>query len=252
MKLNTLIFLLLLTITACKTQEEIQREQLVDTISLQMVQGQKLQAEYTVKMQSLEEQIAHLRGELEQKGYNREQKRQSEQKSLEDRVSLIEESQKDVVTRMSSVQKHLEENQAFLQKVLKTLEKSSPKPKKKVSPYWAAMNNYKAGNYKTAKDQLLDLLNKNSVKGSGKARVLHNLGMIEYMDKKDKEATIYFSKLFAEFSSSGYNKNGLLFLARSFKRMGKKEEAKQTLEELVKRFPGAKQATQAKKLLDKI
>ncbi|TNF03107.1 MAG: tetratricopeptide repeat protein [Deltaproteobacteria bacterium] len=256
MNLKSLLLIssLFFILGACKTQEEIQREQMVDNMSLQMIEGQKGQAEMTVKYQALEEQVAMLRGELEQKGYNQEQKRQSELKGLEDRVNLIEESQKDVSEKMAAVQKQLEENKEFLNKVLKALgSKSAPKAAAKPkSPYWEAMDSYQAGKYKEAKDQLLALLNGNKVNGTQKARVLHNLGMIEYMDKKNDDALIYFSKLFTEFSSSGYNKNGLLFLGKTFNRMGRKEEAKQTLEELVKRFPKSKQVDEAKKLLQKL
>lgn len=258
MKFNPLLILisLLFLIGACKTQEEIQREQLVDNLSLQMVQGQKSQGELIVKYQTLEEQVALLSGELEQKGYNQEQKRQSELKGLEDRVLLLEESQKDVSEKMTLIQKQLEENKNFLSKVLKALNSKSKtkKTKKPVpkSPYWAAMENYKAGKYKVARNQLLDLLNGKKVKGTKKARVLHNLGMIEFMDKKNEDALVYFSKLFTEFSGSGYNKNGLLFLGKTFQRMGRKEEAKQTLEELVRRFPKAKQVNEAKKILKKL
>ncbi|MCO4793267.1 MAG: tetratricopeptide repeat protein [Bacteriovoracaceae bacterium] len=250
------LIILLIVFSSCKTQEEIQREQLVDNMSLQMIQGQKGQAEMTVKFQSMEEQITLLRGELEQKGYNQEQKRQNEFKGIEDRVLLLEESQKDVTEKMTAVQKQLEENKSFLEKVLKALKGKSSRPKtKKVkyqSPYWAAMESYKAGKYKVAKNQLLGLLNKKKVKGNKKARVLHNLGMIEYMNKKNDDALVYFSKLFTEFSKSGYNKNGLLHMGKTFKRLGRKDDAKQTLEELLKRFPKAKQSKEAKKLLKKM
>lgn len=258
MKFRTLLILtsLFFVTGACKTQEEIQREQLVDNLSLQMVQGQKSQGEMIVKYQALEEQVTLLRGELEQKGYNQEQKRQNELKGIEDRVLLLEESQKDVSQKMTAIQNQLEENKKFLDKVLKALDsKTKTKTSKKTapkSPYWAAMESYKAGKYKEAKNQLLDLLNGNKVKGTRKARVLHNLGMIEYMDKKNDDALVYFSKLFTEFSGSGYNKNGLLFLGKTFQRMGRKEEAKQTLEELVRRFPKAKQVNEAKKILKKL
>jgi len=258
MNFKTLLVIssLFILIGACKTQEEIQREQLVDNLSLQMVQGQKSQADMTVKYQALEEQVTLLRGELEQKGYNQEQQRQSELKGLEDRVLLLEESQKDLSEKMTSIQGQLAENKNFLDKVLKALgSKGKSKTTKKAapkSPYWAAMESYKVGKYKQAKNELLSLLNGNKVKGTRKARVLHNLGMIEYMDKKNEDALVYFSKLFTEFSSSGYNKNGLLFLGKTFDRMGRKEEAKQTLEELVRRFPKAKQVTEAKKILKKL
>jgi len=111
------------------------------------------------------------------------------------------------------------------------------------------MGDYKRGRYKSAKSKLADLYNNKLVSGSRKARVIHNLGMIAYMEKDNGAALTYFSTLFTEMPKSGYNKNGLLFLGKTFKRLGQTEEMKQTLNELITRWPKARQVSEAKKLL---
>lgn len=72
------------------------------------------------------------------------------------------------------------------------------------------------------------------------------------MDKQYDKALVYFSRLFTEHEKTGYNKNGLLFLGRTFDKLGQKEQAKQTLGELIKRFPDAKQVKAAKEMLEKL
>jgi len=114
------------------------------------------------------------------------------------------------------------------------------------------MDEYGKGRYAQAKGILLKLLEDKSIKGARKARVIHNLGMIAYMDKEFDKGLVYFSRLFTEFEKSGYNKNGLLYLARSFEKLGQKEQAVQTLNELINRFPDAKQVKNAKEMLNRL
>ena len=113
------------------------------------------------------------------------------------------------------------------------------------------MGLYRRAKYAQAKSILLDLVDK-KFSETRKARVIHNLGMIAYMDKENDKALAYFSRLFTEFPKTGYNKNGLMFLAKTLQRMKKNEEAKQALNELITRFPKAKQVAQAKKMLKQL
>lgn len=246
-----------LFLTSCKTQEEIQREQLVDQLSLQMVQGQKNSGENLIKLQEMEEQILKLKGELEEQNHLNNQKSGEKLKAMEDRMTLIEESNKSLQESLDQTQAKLAENKQFLDKILRTLEgaskgKKSKTSKKKLSPYDQAMSLYRGRKYTKAKPKLLDLLNDKKIKGNKKARVYHNLGMIEYIKKKDEDALVYFSKLFTEYPKASYNANGLLYMAKAFNRLKRNEEYKQTLEELIKRYPKSKQIKEAKNLLKKL
>ena len=57
---------ILLVLGGCKTQEQIQREQMVDNLSIQMRDSQSTRANFTVRMQELEERLGQLTGQLEE------------------------------------------------------------------------------------------------------------------------------------------------------------------------------------------
>lgn len=241
--------ILLATLVGCKTQDEIRREQMVDNLGVQMVQSQQLVADTTVKIQALEERLGGLTGKLDELDHNSQVQLQTQVDGLNQRITLLEESNK-------SLQAKVEEQSKYLQDVLGTLKNlssgNSAPAKKKVSDYEHAMDEYGKGRYKEAKPLLLKLLEDKGIKGSRQARVIHNLGMISYMDKEYDKGLVYFSRLFTEHEKSGYNKNGLLYLARSFEKLGQKPQATQTLNELIKRFPDAKQVKNAKEMLNRL
>lgn len=247
------ILSLILIISACKTREDIAREQMVDNIAVQVSDSQKLSADITVRMQSIEERLNSITGKVEETEYNTGQTIESKMKGVEERLAVMETNYESQTKQLTAIEAKLKSQDEYLQNVLKTLKGLSAKPKKskKQSPYQAAMAEYKKGRYKTAEPMLEDLLAKKLSSGQ-KARVTHNLGMINYMNKNNKKALIYFSQLFTKYPKSGYNKNGLFFLAKTFERLGQKDEAKQTLNELIAKWPKAKQVKKAKALLGKL
>lgn len=250
----TILLLVIISLNSCKTQEEIAQGQMVENLNLQVSESQKLTAEATVRMQQLEERMNNITGQVEESGHQQKMTVQNQIKELKDKVIVLEENNKNLNSEVESLKSTVDEQKTYLDKVLKSLTKMSApkaKAKKKVSAYDKAMATYKKGKYKEAKAMLQNLL-KTKLSGSRRSRVLHNLGMSSYLLKQDDQVLIYFSKLFTDFPKSGYNKNGLLFLGKSFQRMKKNEEAKQTFNELLTRFPKAKQSSEAKKLLAKL
>ena len=205
-----------LLIHSCKTQEEIKREQYIDN---QLKAQQSLLAGHVTKMQAMEERLAAMTGKMDQVQYDNQQTYGQKISELAGRVDLLEEAQ-------TTMQEEIEEQGNYVKKVISTLDKMTGTGGKPKDAYGQAMGNYKRGRYKRAKNQLLDLLGGNKVKGSRRARVLHNLGMIAYMDEDDKQALVYFSKLFTDYPKSSYNKNGLLVLAKVLRRMDQPPEGK--------------------------
>ena len=236
---NIVISLIILFVCSCKTQEEIKREQ---NVEVQLKEQQNLLVGQVTKIQAMEEKLASMTGKVDQVQYDNQQTYGQKINELIGRVELLEESYK-------GLQEQSERQGKYIKRVISTLDKMTATTKKEKGVYGQAMNDYKRGRYKKAKDQLLDLLNDKKIKGSKRARVLHNLGMIAHMDKNDKQALVYFSKLFTDYPKSSYNKNGLLFLAKSFKRLDQHQRAKETLRELISTFPKAKQKAQAQKML---
>jgi TolA-binding protein len=248
----SLIFSLVLFMS-CKTREDIVREQMIDNMSMQMQDGQKLNADFTVRLQGIEDRLNSLSGNIEENQHTTQVTLNDRIKTLEEKMSILESTQKEHVTSLSNIQKELVDQKAYIKEVLGTLKSISKKKTntKVASPYDQAMNLYQKGKYSESKAILLTLIDK-KFSETRKARIVHNLGMIAYIDKEDDKALAYFSRLFTEFPKTGYNKNGLMFLAKTLKRMNKKEEAKQALNELITRFPKAKQVAQAKKMLQQL
>ncbi len=254
--------IILLVFVGCKTQEQIQREQMVDNLAVQIVEGQKMSADYTVKITEVQEKLNDLQGKIEEKGYLRNQEIESQNKEIKEEMSILREQIKLLKEKQTEQDKELAEikdlqkkQNDYLQKVLKTLgskKKVTPKKRTLRDDYNDAMALYRKGKYSKSKNILIRLSNNNKVIGKTRAHVLHNLGMIAYMDKDYNTAKTLFSKLFTEFPKSSFNKNGLLFLGKSFQKTSENESAKQVLEELMKLYPKARQIKEAKNILQKI
>jgi TolA-binding protein len=243
------------TLAGCKTREDIVREQKVENMSSQMQDSQKLNADFTVRLQNLEERLSNVSGKVEEGQHQTQKTVDTRIQALEEKITLIEASQKSQTEGLTILTEKLASQEKYIGEVLGTLKNLSGKGKaktKKRSHYEDAMADYKKGRYKSAKTKLSALLNGKRLKKSQKARVIHNMGMISFMNKENESALTYFSQLFTQHPKSGYNKNGLLFLAKTFRRIGKKEEAKQSLSELIKRWPKARQVKEAKKILSKL
>ena len=220
-----------------------------------MQDTQKLNADFTVRLQNLEERLSNVSGQVEEGQHQTQKTVDSRIQSLEEKINLIEASQATQTQSITELTEKIASQQKYIGDVLGTLKQLSgktPSKGKKRSAYEDAMYDYKKGRYKSAKTKLLALVNAKKLSSSRKARVMHNLGMISFMNKDNESALTYFSQLFTQYPKSGYNKNGLLFLGKTFNRIGKKEEAKQTLSELVKLWPKARQVKEAKTLLSKL
>lgn len=237
---------LLLIISGCKTREDIAREQMVNQISGQVKDTQKLNADFTTRLQDLETQMTNISGQNEESQHNTKKALTEQMRELLERINVLETNQKDLTDKAAAREQYIQEVLGELKKITK---KGGNSSSKKMSAYDSAMNDYKRGRYTAAKGKLETLLAAKKVSGARKGRTIHNLGMISYIQKDNTAALTYFSKLFTEMPKSGYNKNGLLFLAKTFKRLNQTEEMKQTLNELITRWPKAKQAGEAKKLL---
>ena len=68
MKKIIIITTLFLTFISCKTAEEIRREKLVDTMSVQMGESQKLNADSLIRLQELEERLNNIQGNIDTLG----------------------------------------------------------------------------------------------------------------------------------------------------------------------------------------
>lgn len=224
---------------------------MVDNMAVQMQQGQKLSAEYTVRLQNLEEKLTQKIGSLEEIQHGHGEKSSKDIELNKTNMSQLRLELKEQKKTLLLISDQMDQQKKYLKKLLSSLNKmAGEKPKKKKkSSYDQAMYLYKKGHYKRAQDALLKLLNNKRIKGNKKARVIHNLGMIAFMDKKYSDAVTLFSRLYTKYPKSPYTPRGLLFLGKSFKKINRQDEAKQVLQELVKNYPKSKYNKKAKQLL---
>lgn len=248
-------FATLLALGACQTQETIQREQMMENLSLQLVENQKLVADTTVKIQALEERMGTLTGQVQESDQKSTMAAQTTMEGLSSKIALIEQTQAQNAKDLVDVKASLASQKEYLDKVVAMLGKlgaGDSSAKKKSDPFQEAMTNYRKGKYEVAKKELLALEKSGKYKDTQAANILHNLGMTYYLSKDYNTAASYFSRLFTEFEKSSYNKNGLLFLAKSFRARKENDKAKATLDELIKRYPKSKQATEAGKIQESL
>ena len=116
---------------------------MVDNMALQMVQNQKLSANATVQLQSLEEKISHITGKFEEKNHKKEIIIQKDLEILKKKMSILQELDQNNQSQINAldsdievIKLKLEENKKFMTKVLETLDKISKKSiPKKINPY---------------------------------------------------------------------------------------------------------------------
>ena len=244
---------IMLTLTACKTTEELQREQMVDNLSIQMTQAQKLSAETKIKLQEMEDRLNQINGALEEQGHKVDKTYSSKMRENNEKILLLEKIQLEQNNKIAKIEEELAAQKKYIEDVLHILKKvdRTVEDQKQRSPYNQAFYLFNKGKYKQAKPQLLALLNNKKIKGKKRARVLNALGMLNYWQRHDDKATVYFSKLFTEHPKAPYTTNGLVYLAKSFYRQGQKEQAIATLEALLQKYPHSKKIPTAKALLKK-
>lgn len=243
MKINLIILLLL--IVSCKTQEDINREQVVDTMAAQMAQNQKLSAQYTSKAIEMEEKLTKMIGSLDEREYHNFQTTGQE-------LTVAKKNIEDLKKDLDSVKLQILEQKEYLEKILASLSKIGEVPSKKKSQkssYEEAIRLYNKGSVKEAKPLLADLVNDKTLSTSQKAKVTYFLGMIAYKDLKYSDAVTLFSRLYTQFPDSTHNPSALLYLGRSFLKLKKDEEGKQVLQELIDKYPNSSNSQKAKETL---
>jgi TolA-binding protein len=250
-------FLLLIPIifvlSSCKTQEDIRREKTVENINEQLVQTQKSTAGTNTRFQNLEEQVSRMAGTIEEVNHARTQDLK-ELTSLKERQAASEEANKKQNEVIKEMNDKLQEQSKYIEQVIKSLSGMTDHAEKKAMPkdnnqeinLKNGLVKYKAQDFEAAKSILEKVLENKKIKKNDKATTLQTLGLIEFKNKNYEEAKIYFSRVFTEIPDSSYAPSALLHLAKCFLQLKSKEEAKQTIDELISRFPKSKEAKQYK------
>lgn len=268
MRLQKLILIIVaILFTACKTQEDIRRDKTMENISEKISQTQQSTASNSARFQSLEEQMLKLNGAVEEMAHNKGQD-SKEVLLLKERLNQLDEVNKKQSENIKLLADKVNEQSKYIEQVVKSLSDLAEKkeaeakeaPKKKAEKVESEKDNsikgalakYKAHEYEDAKNTFESLLENSKLKKKDKSTAVYYLGLIQYKEKKYEDAKIYFSRVFTEFPDSTYCAPALLNLAKTFTQLKSKEEAKQTLDELISRFPKSKEAVEGAKLKTKI
>ena len=88
------ILLIFIFAAGCKTAEQIKREKMVNNLSVQMTESQKLSTDYIVRLHNLETQISEMKGEIEESRHLSKERFKDNIKKIEEDVRLAQENQK--------------------------------------------------------------------------------------------------------------------------------------------------------------
>ena len=248
----------LILLSSCfKTAEQIKREKQIDD---QLSQSSRIIAELTSQVNELRGSVASTSGQIEELGHKSVQTKEEQQLTFSQSISQLAEQMKAVTaenTLLKSEVASLKEEQknlrTYLNKVNSTLTslgggKSSSK-KRGASKLQKAHKAFEANKLKDARQLYLELLSakKSPINAAQRNHVYFNLGLMDYWDKNFNGSLVYFSKIYTKYPRSSFAPRSLLYIARSFGKLNKTDEANASYNELIQNYPKSKHAQTAKK-----
>lgn len=251
------LILVLIFSTACiKTADQVQREKRIDSMTEQMKDSQGLIADMVDQMKDMQAQLDRMNGRLEELEHSQKQVSPENLKQMNENLALVKSQQEGQATQLTQIQNELKEQRAFIEKVTTSLSSADHTPKaatskkkSKKDELAAALLLVKNDKYEQARTELEALIDDSELSPGDQNKVLHGLGRVEYHSKNYEKGLVYFSKIFTKYPKSSLAPNSLLYIGRSLKKLGKKEEAKQAFEQVISDYPESKDAKEAKKEL---
>lgn len=253
-KILSLALVLVFSSSCIKTADQVNRERRYDE---QIRDSQGLVADMTSQVKELRGQIDRLNGRLEEIEHRQGQVNPENLKKMDENLNLIKSQQEAEATQLLQIQNELKEQRAFIEKVTASISemKAAPAPtkfsKKKSAKdeLESGLENIKNDKYSAARSDLEPLIDHKDLTPGEQNKVIHGLGKVEYYSGNNEKALVYFSKVFAKFPKSSMAPSSLLFIGRSLKKMGKKDEAKEAFSKVIEDYPKSKEAVDARKEL---
>jgi TolA-binding protein len=248
---------LALGVSACKTTEEVRREQEnVQNLNRQVGQGQELVGQLSIKNRELEERMGTLNGKIEEFQFQRDQKDIEQQKSFDSLNTELQNQRQD----MNALKQRMDQVEGYIKEVLEQLKKMSAQKKSLKSDdasstgddFEESLKLYNTKKYSEAISLMLPLVESKKTKKTDKPRLYHNMGISLLKTNDYKNAQIYFGRLYAEFPKHALVAHGLLNLAEALLKDKQEKRAKQTLEVLLKEYKSSRYAEQASKMLKEL
>jgi TolA-binding protein len=252
-------FVLALFAAGClKTAEQVRREQRVESMSQQLSDSQNIVADLTVMLKNLQTQIDALNGKVEELQHS--QKSNTDMQQLKDELAALRIQTQALAEGQKNQSEEMQQQRIFIEKVTDSLGKmgnhrssvedlGKKKPKDAVAEAHALIGKKK---YSDARRILEGLSEDSSVSPADKNKALHGLGVLEFEQKNYDKGLVFFSRIYTKYPQSSLAPSSLLYIGRSFGRMGKKDEAKQAFEELQSNYPKSPLAKRARSEAQKL
>lgn len=247
------VLVLLFTSACIKTADQVNREKRFESMSESMKDSQGLLADMVAQMKDLQAQVNKLNGRVEELEHKNSQIDPEALKKMNENMTLLQTQQQTDSEQLTKIQAELKEQRAFLEKVTASLssmggEKSRPSKKKSAkAELSSALGLVKAGKFPKARTELEALIDAEGLSAGDNNKLLHGLGRVEYATKNYDKALVYFSKIYTKYPRSSLAPSSLLFIGKSLKKLGKKDEAKEAFQRCAEDYPGSNEAAEAKK-----
>lgn len=257
MKNMFLLISISLLLSSCfKTAEDIRREQLIDQ---QLAQSSKIIAQLTNEVSTLKNRISLTSGQIEEIDHKTKESSAKQNttmgqniEQLSEQVNLLRTENSDLKKELVQVQGEIKSQQTYIKNITGSLTKmAGPSKSSSNSLLKQAHNAFEKGQRSKAKELYLEVLGENKINAAQRNGVYYNIGIIDYREKSYSEALVYFSKIYTKYPRSSYAARSLLYIARSFKKMNKKDEANASYQELITKYPQSKQIKFAKQEMTK-
>jgi TolA-binding protein len=254
MKNMILLLTIPLLLTSCfKTAEDIQREKKVNQ---QLEQSSRIIAELTSQITELRGGLASTSGQIEELDHKSVKTKEEQQQTfgqslsqLAEQMKIISEDNSKVKLELQSIREEQTKQRNFIKKITGTLSSianGKPTKKKSSSKLRNAHRQFEKNKLVKAKQLYLELLSGKTINAAQRNHVFFNLGLMDYWNKKYNDALVYFSKIFSKYPRSSFAPRSLLYIARSFKKLNKRDEANESFSVLIRDYPKSKHAKTAK------
>ncbi len=253
-KILPFLALILLSTACIKTADQVNREKRFEAMTENMKDSQGLLADMVSQLKDMQSQIDKLNGRVEEIEHRNKQIDPESLRKMNENMTLLQTQQQSDSEQLTKIQAELKEQRAFLEKVTNSLSamgneksRSSSKKKSAKAELNAALGLVKAGKFSQARTELESLIDADGLSAGDKNKLLHGLGRVEYSSKNYDKALVYFSKIYTKYPRSSLAAGSLLYIAKSLKKLGKKDEAKEAFQRCVEDYPGSEEAAEAKK-----
>ncbi len=255
-KLLSVLLLLILSTACIKTADQVNREKRFEAMTENMKDSQGLLADVVNQMKDMQSQLDKMNGRLEELEHKNKQVDPQAIQKMNENLTLLQTQQQSDTESLSKIQAELKEQRGFLEKVTASLAsmgsgsekpRASSKKKSAKAELSDALGLVKEGKYSDAKAELESLIDAEGLSPGDNNKIMHGLGRIEYYTKNYEKALVYFSKIYTKYPKASLAPNSLLYIAKSLKKLGKKDEAKEAFTRVAEDYPGSKESAEAKK-----